>query len=94
MGLKGKPWRKPFVSPRWMPKANFITLHCKYLALIHIDPDSNDETLVSTDLYIIVTGLSGLLILLPYGNITAIDAYFFGVSASTESGLNTYVQPV
>lgn len=27
----------------------------------------------------------------PYGNLRAVDAYFFGVSASTESGLNTYV---
>lgn len=94
MELKGQPWQKPFGTPRWMPKANFITLHCQYSALIHVDSGSNDDTLASTDLYIIVTGLSGLLILLPYGNISAIDAYFFGVSASTESGLNTYVQPV
>ncbi|KAK2614912.1 hypothetical protein N8I77_001701 [Diaporthe amygdali] len=40
-------------------------------------------------IYIILAGLSSLIILLPYGNISAIDAYFFGVSASTESGLNT-----
>ncbi|KAK8013586.1 hypothetical protein PG991_009179 [Apiospora marii] len=26
----------------------------------------------------------------PYGNVSAIDAYFFGASASTESGLNTF----
>ncbi|KAG8168998.1 hypothetical protein KVR01_001747 [Diaporthe batatas] len=68
MEPKGRSWQKSFGTPRWMPKANFITLHY---------------------LYIIVVGLSGLLILLPYGNISAIDAYFFGVSASTESGLNT-----
>lgn len=30
------------------------------------------------------------MILYPYGNLSAIDSYFFGVSASTESGLNTY----
>lgn len=34
-------------------------------------------------------GLLGLAILYPYGNISAVDSYFFGVSASTESGLNT-----
>ncbi|KAJ5701357.1 hypothetical protein N7488_008905 [Penicillium malachiteum] len=33
----------------------------------------------------------GLVVLYPYGNIRAIDAYFFGASASTESGLNTRV---
>ncbi len=41
------------------------------------------------DLYILICGLSGLLFLLPYGNLSAADALFFGVSASTESGLNT-----
>ncbi|KAL4896829.1 cation transport protein-domain-containing protein [Aspergillus ambiguus] len=39
--------------------------------------------------YIILLGLLSLPILYPYGNLRAIDAYFFGVSASTESGLNT-----
>ncbi|KAJ3454206.1 hypothetical protein MRS44_018100 [Fusarium solani] len=34
-------------------------------------------------------GLLALPILYPYGNLKAIDAYFFGASASTESGLNT-----
>ncbi|SPJ70348.1 probable potassium transporter TRK-1 [Fusarium torulosum] len=33
--------------------------------------------------------LLALPILAPYGNISATDAYFFGASASTESGLNT-----
>lgn len=36
-------------------------------------------------------GLLSLPILLPRGNLDAIDAYFFGASAATESGLNTYV---
>lgn len=36
-------------------------------------------------------GLLGLIVIYPFGNIAAIDAYFFGASASTESGLNTYV---
>jgi len=33
--------------------------------------------------------LLALPILAPYGNISVTDAYFFGASASTESGLNT-----
>ncbi|KAF2274229.1 potassium transport protein 1 [Westerdykella ornata] len=39
--------------------------------------------------YIIIFGILGIVILYPFGNLTAIDAYFMGVSASTESGLNT-----
>ncbi|KAF2247945.1 potassium transporter [Trematosphaeria pertusa] len=39
--------------------------------------------------YILSLGLLGLIIMYPYGNLRAVDAYFFGVSASTESGLNT-----
>ncbi|KAL4735884.1 cation transport protein-domain-containing protein [Aspergillus similis] len=39
--------------------------------------------------YIIFMGVLGLIVLYPYGNLRAIDAYFFGASASTESGLNT-----
>ncbi|KAF5861557.1 low affinity potassium transporter [Aspergillus alliaceus] len=31
----------------------------------------------------------GLIVLYPYGNLEAVDAYFFGASASTEPGLNT-----
>ena len=36
-------------------------------------------------------GILSLVILYPAGNLKAIDAYFFGASGSTESGLNTYV---
>lgn len=43
------------------------------------------------DAYIILMGLLALPILYPYGNMDAIDAWFFGASASTESGLNTSV---
>ncbi|PKY07405.1 cation transporter [Aspergillus campestris IBT 28561] len=39
--------------------------------------------------FIIFLGLLGLVILYPYGNLHAVDAYFFGVSAATESGINT-----
>ncbi|KAG7410243.1 High-affinity potassium transport protein [Fusarium oxysporum f. sp. raphani] len=39
--------------------------------------------------WIISMSLLALPILAPYGNISATDAYFFGASASTESGLNT-----
>ncbi|PNY25886.1 Low-affinity potassium transport protein [Tolypocladium capitatum] len=35
-------------------------------------------------------GLLSLPVLYPYGNLSAVDAYFFGASVSTESGLNTY----
>ncbi|KAL4808403.1 cation transporter [Aspergillus unguis] len=40
------------------------------------------------DAYIITLGLLGLAVLYPYGNISAIDSYFFGASSATESGLN------
>ncbi|KAH6636449.1 cation transport protein-domain-containing protein [Chaetomium tenue] len=39
--------------------------------------------------WIIFAGLLALVVLYPYGNISAMDAWFFGASASTESGLNT-----
>ncbi|CAM1507526.1 Fc.00g071670.m01.CDS01 [Cosmosporella sp. VM-42] len=38
--------------------------------------------------YILFTTLLGIVVLYPYGNVSAIDAFFFGSSASTESGLN------
>ncbi|KKZ62581.1 hypothetical protein EMCG_02990 [[Emmonsia] crescens] len=40
--------------------------------------------------YIITLSISSLIVLYPYGNLKAIDAYFFGASGCTESGLNTY----
>ncbi|KAK9797873.1 putative Potassium transport protein [Seiridium cardinale] len=39
--------------------------------------------------WILLTGLLALVAMCPEGNVAAIDAYFFGASASTESGLNT-----
>ncbi|KAL3953348.1 hypothetical protein ACCO45_013291 [Purpureocillium lilacinum] len=39
--------------------------------------------------YIVVMGLLSLPVLYPLGNLAAVDAYFMGCSASTESGLNT-----
>ncbi|KJZ77719.1 hypothetical protein HIM_02896 [Hirsutella minnesotensis 3608] len=39
--------------------------------------------------YIVFMGLLSLPVLLPQGNIQAVDAYYFGASASTEAGLNT-----
>ncbi|KAH7243116.1 hypothetical protein NW759_008367 [Fusarium solani] len=39
--------------------------------------------------YIILMSLLAIPILYPYGNLTAIDSFFFGASSSTESGLNT-----
>jgi hypothetical protein len=43
------------------------------------------------DAWIITAGLLALVVIYPYGNVSAIDAWFFGASASTESGLNTFV---
>ncbi|SPO03187.1 related to potassium transporter TRK-1 [Cephalotrichum gorgonifer] len=40
--------------------------------------------------WIISWSLLSLPVLLPYGNLEAIDALFFGASGCTESGLNTY----
>ncbi|PHH79949.1 hypothetical protein CDD82_2052 [Ophiocordyceps australis] len=39
--------------------------------------------------YIIFMGIMAFPVLYPAGNLSAVDSYFFGVSASTESGLNT-----
>ncbi|PHH59448.1 hypothetical protein CDD81_3178 [Ophiocordyceps australis] len=39
--------------------------------------------------YIVFMGIMALPVLYPAGNLSAVDSYFFGVSASTESGLNT-----
>ncbi|PHH93126.1 hypothetical protein CDD83_506 [Cordyceps sp. RAO-2017] len=44
----------------------------------------------SPDAWVILLGLLALPVMYPYGNLQAIDAYFFGASAATESGLNTY----
>jgi hypothetical protein len=38
----------------------------------------------------LLPALSYPFILYPYGNLAAVDAFFFGASGSTESGLNTY----
>ncbi|GFF78286.1 putative cation transporter [Aspergillus udagawae] len=38
--------------------------------------------------YIVTLGILGIVILYPYGNLSVVDAYLFGVSSSTESGLN------
>lgn len=51
---------------------------------------SRPRTLTAPDAWVVFMGLLSLPILLPYGNLAAIDAYFFGASASTMSGLNTY----
>jgi hypothetical protein len=41
------------------------------------------------DIYIICMGLSSFLFIYPNGKLSAIDAYFLGVSASTVTGLTT-----
>ncbi|EHA51422.1 potassium transporter [Pyricularia oryzae 70-15] len=40
-------------------------------------------------IWIIFCAILGFIVLYPHGNVPAIDALFFGASASTESGLNT-----
>ncbi|KAG5770317.1 hypothetical protein H9Q73_013244 [Fusarium xylarioides] len=45
-------------------------------------------------IYIICMGLSSFLFIYPEGKLSAIDAYFFGVSASTVTGLTTVDVPV
>jgi hypothetical protein len=44
-----------------------------------------------SDAWIITLSVLSLVIVYPYGNMKAIDAFFFGASSSTESGLNTFV---
>ncbi|ETS86288.1 hypothetical protein PFICI_00116 [Pestalotiopsis fici W106-1] len=39
--------------------------------------------------WILFMGLLSIAVFYPFGNVSAIDSYFFGASASTESGLNT-----
>ncbi|GJC82578.1 high-affinity potassium transport protein [Colletotrichum liriopes] len=39
--------------------------------------------------WVIFCAVFALPVMMPYGNLAAIDAFFFGASASTESGLNT-----
>ena len=68
----------------WLPELNFFTLHCNS----NTDPIAF-HSLISTDAYIILAGIFSFIVIYPYGNMPAIDAYFFGASGSTESGLNT-----
>ncbi|KAF5022486.1 hypothetical protein F66182_5458 [Fusarium sp. NRRL 66182] len=46
------------------------------------------------DIYILLMGLSSFVFIYPKGNLSAVDAYFFGVSASTSSGLATVDVPL
>ncbi|GFF94201.1 low-affinity potassium transport protein [Aspergillus udagawae] len=57
----------------WKPSLKFISLN--FITLHYA--------------YIITLSILSLVIIYPYGNLRAIDAFFFGASASTESGLNT-----
>lgn len=73
----------------WKPQLNFITLHCMSTRASAAGPGSFCSDHAFTDAYILSFGILALVVIYPYGNLAAIDAYFFGVSASTESGLNT-----
>ena len=72
----------------WRLHVNFVTLHCEYPRKPVL---SAMLTVVTTDAYIIFMSVLGLIVLYPGGNMPAVDAYFFGASGSTESGLNTHV---
>lgn len=71
----------------WRLPINFVTLHCEYRTKpFHLHANKPDA-----DAYIIFMSILGLIVLYPGGNMPAVDAYFFGASGSTESGLNTHV---
>lgn len=70
----------------WKPRIDFLALHCTCFDFYTIFPASNSFL---ADAWIITLSVLSLVIIYPYGNLKAIDAYFFGASASTESGLNT-----
>ena len=72
----------------WKPPINFITLHCKSASILCNHTESSHLTTAFPDAYIISFGILALVILYPEKNLRTVDAYFFGVSASTESGLN------
>jgi hypothetical protein len=59
----------------WEKTKEFCTTKLKFITLHYI--------------WIIFCASLSLVILYPYGNLAAVDAFFFGASASTESGLNT-----
>ncbi|KAL2127362.1 hypothetical protein VTI74DRAFT_10865 [Chaetomium olivicolor] len=40
------------------------------------------------DAWMVFAGLLALVVVYPYGNVSTIDTWFFGASASAESGLN------
>jgi Trk-type K+ transport system membrane component len=69
---------------------SFISVHCKSadrvsLPLIIVHENAKRHS----DVYIIGCSLLAFAILASFGNIPAIDAFFFAVSSCTESGLNT-----
>lgn len=71
----------------WRLPINFVTLHCEYQSYsFQLHANKN-----YADAYIIFMSILGLIVLYPGGNMAAVDAYFFGASGSTESGLNTHV---
>lgn len=82
------------LAAMWKPPITYLTLHCK-------QPDRTSCPLlpsalpygtdIRTDAWIIFAGLLALVVIYPYGNVPAIDAWYFGASASTESGLGTCV---
>lgn len=63
----------------------------RHLALLSEPPSMipYDPLTPNTDAYILTCSILAFGIIYAYGNLAAIDAFFFGCSANTESGLNT-----
>lgn len=69
----------------WKPPIDFLALHCTSASVYSL----SRSNFFCIDAWIITLSILSLVIIYPYGNLKAVDAYFFGASASTESGLNT-----
>ena len=67
-----------FISRRKSPRTPYV-----------ISFDKCDGTNENQDAWIVFCSLLTFPIVYSYGNLTAVDAFFFGCSSSTESGLNT-----
>jgi hypothetical protein len=74
----------------WKPRLDFIALHCEIsVRFIARGPAYLDRLARRADAWITFASLLALVVIYPYGNVSAIDALFFGASSATESGLNT-----
>lgn len=89
-------FQQPQVLSRWVPLRHFrtsISYHCIVKSTpapeLLCAPIALHYLTHRVDIYIIACSLLAFLILACFGNLPVIDAFFFAVSANTESGLNT-----